>query len=119
MEVYYVNFGSPAADIDFTKVQVRKAGTFKRADVSHRRLLFSLVFLFFVLLGQLALRVIITEKGYEMEKLRTVALSNDADLRELDFTYAFQTRPAEILKMANDRLGMVMAAPQQIRKLNY
>ncbi|MCC6932868.1 MAG: hypothetical protein IT292_06410 [Deltaproteobacteria bacterium] len=119
MEVYYVNFAAQATDLDFTKVQVTKAGTFKRANVSHKRLLLSLAFLFVVLSAQLMLRVVITEKGYEIEKLRMVALSNDAELRELGFTYAFQGRPAEILTSARAKLGMEMASPKQIRKMSY
>ena len=119
MDVFYVDFNSQSAALEGQPIRVRKVAPQSHLSVSRRKLLLSMSLLFIVLAAQLGLRVYITERGYEIERMRMIALANDTELRELDFTYALKTRPNELIKQAQSRLGVEPLAPYQIRKVSY
>ena len=119
MDVFYVDFSAQSSALNGQPIRVRKIAPQSQVYVSRRKLLLSLSMLFIVLATQLGLRIYITEKGYEIERMRMVALANDTELRELDFTYALKTRPNELIKQAEARLGVEPLAPYQIRKVSY
>ena len=119
MDVFYVDFNSQSSALEGQPIRVRKVLPQSRVSISRRKLLLSMSMLFVVLASQLGLRVYITEKGYEIERMRMIALANDTELRELDFTYALKTRPNELIKRAEGRLGVEPLAPYQIRKVSY
>ena len=119
MAVYYVNFNSQVSALTSQVVRYRASVSHEVAVVSRKRLLISMFALFCVLATQLSLRLVITDKGYEIERMRMIALNNDSDLRDLRLMYAYQTRPTEVIKLAEQRLGMVPLQPSQIRKVAY
>ena len=119
MDVFYVDFNSQSSVLDGQPIRVRKVAPQVQSNVSRRKLLLSMSMLFVVLAAQLGLRVYITGRGYEIERMRMIALANDTELRSLDLGYALKTRPNELIKRAQDRLGMEPLAPYQIRKVSY
>lgn len=87
-----------------------------------RPALLRLRYLFPVLLIVLAtgtevwVRIETLHAGYQLEELRTVALRNDAHLRDLKSEYAKLASPQTIEARAK-QLGFVRTTPQQIRRI--
>lgn len=119
MDVFYVDFNTQSSALLGQPIRVRKVVPQLQAEVSRKKLLLAMSMLFVVLAIQLGLRIYITERGYEIERMRMIALSNDTELRELDLAYALKTRPNELAKLAKTRLEMEPLTPSQIRKVSY
>ena len=73
--------------------------------------------LFLVLLLQIWIRVEIIQAGYRLEEVRTAALKQDAQLRELKFEYAAKASPSVVRDRAQKELGLRPMLPQAIRKV--
>lgn len=75
-------------------------------------------FMLFLFLGiQLWVRISAIRRGYELEALRQLALTNDSRLRQLQLEYAYSTSPEVLRQRAKGELAMVALTPQRIRKL--
>lgn len=115
-----------AAEIDLLHeqfVQPRRLAKPKRGRAKENKKLrmrhfFAPMLLFVVLVIQLSVRICILEKGYRLEELRRETLQNDAHLRQRRLDYAFMSRPTNLARSAERRLGMTNLTPQQIRKLD-
>ncbi len=81
--------------------------------------LLAALFLFVSLLSQLFVRVSIIHSGYELERVRSVALKNDVELRELHLQYATLSRPTELSEIAKKSLGMVETPRDRVRSMKY
>ena len=79
--------------------------------------IFPALLLFLSLLGQLTVRVKITEENYRLEALRNSALHADAELRERRYELASLTRPVMLEQRARSELQMVSLPPQRVRRI--
>ncbi len=75
------------------------------------------LFLFVVLAVQLCTRLLVTQKGYVLERTREQALQRDNTLRRLHLELAYVSRPAGAARAAEERLGLAPLVPQRMRKL--
>ena len=84
-----------------------------------RRLRFMLapLLLFLTLLLQISVRVQIIERGYSREQLRADALRKDTELRQLKLDLALSTRPADLTRSAESRVGLKPVDPKLVRAL--
>ena len=73
--------------------------------------------LFCSLLLQLCIRIEIIEQGYNVERLRSVALKKDAELRRLKLDLAFATTPKLMTDAAEKRLEMNLLTPDRVRTM--
>lgn len=106
-----INVGSPCLDNQVVPV---------REKVSSRRPLatyLASVFLFVALCCQLCVRVSITQKGYELERLRSSVERNRAQLARLELEHAQILRPQELMRRAQLELGMVELSPVNVRRI--
>ncbi len=74
------------------------------------------VMLFFALLLQLGIRVILVEKGYRLETLRQEALAKDSELRGIRASLAQRTRPSDLAEKAQQQLGMSVLSADRVRR---
>ena len=72
--------------------------------------------LFVALVSQLWVRLMIVQRGYELEGVRKAALENDGELRQLKAEYALLSRPVRIQEKAVE-LGLLQTPSQRIRRL--
>jgi hypothetical protein len=88
----------------------------ERVEVqSHPRILPSLC-LFLVLIAQLSVRIMVVDRAYQIEELRTTALRNDVVLRELKSRYSLLAGPSQVTVRAKSTLQLVPLSPQRMRK---
>ena len=78
-------------------------------------LIFPAVILFLVLLLQVSVRIMLVEKSYKLEEVRSSILSNDELLREVNLELARLYDPVFMQQQARSRLGMSATPPQRIR----
>lgn len=75
------------------------------------------ILLFSTLLLQLTIRIEIIEHGYEVERLRAIALQKDAQLRQLRLDLAYATRPKLLSESATKRLELGLLSPERVREI--
>jgi len=90
----------------------RNSRRVRRASVAD---LLPVVVLFFVLVAQLSVRIVIIEKSYSLEQLRFSALERDSELRQLKLELAYATRPMVIASKAKEDLNFIPLSVQKTR----
>ncbi len=89
----------------------------RTADAAHRsQQLIPLVLLFFILSLQLAVRIMVVERAYRLEDLRSAALKHDVLLRDLRSEYSQLAGPTQIGERARRELKLLQLPPQRMRK---
>lgn len=73
--------------------------------------------LFIVLTAQLFVRLTIVHRSYELQRVRSEALRNDAELRGLRLELATLTSPSVIAERAGKELELRPVSPQRIRRV--
>lgn len=85
---------------------------------SNKVSIISACLLFLVLLLQVSVRVVLTERAYKLEEVRASILSSDELLREARLELARVYDPVFIKQQAKERLGMEATPPQRIRRIS-